>query len=428
MIIGTIVAVLVLLALSGFFSGSETSLTAASRARMLQLEQGGDKRAAKVNQLLADQEGLIGAILLGNNLVNILASALTTSLFIALFGQSGVAIATAVMTALVLVFAEVLPKTYAITRPDQMAMSVARPVGWLVACVGWFVTGIRVIVALTLRAIGVDKAGSIVTADEEIRGVVDLHHQEGGVEEAARHRLVGALDLQDMMVEEVMIHRKNISMLDADLAPEDLVMTALASPHTRLPLYRGDQEEIIGVLHAKDLLRAVTPLAGDYSSLKIEDVLRVPWFIPETTPLQNQLDRFLSRREHFALVVDEYGELQGLVTLEDILEEIVGDIRDEHDLIVQGVRPQPDETVNVDGWVTIRDLNRATGWSLPDEEAVTVAGLVIHEAQTIPEPGQSFVFHGHRFDVLRRHRNQVTGLKVRKIEEESAVSVSDADA
>ncbi|MEO1101521.1 MAG: HlyC/CorC family transporter [Pseudomonadota bacterium] len=428
MIIGTIVAVLVLLAMSGFFSGSETSLTAASRARMHQLEQGGDKRAASVNRLLADQEGLIGAILLGNNLVNILASALTTSLFISLFGQSGVAIATAVMTALVLVFAEVLPKTYAITRPDQMAMSVARPIGWLVACVGWFVTGIRAIVALTLRAIGVDKAGSIVSADEEIRGVVDLHHQEGGVEEAARHRLVGALDLQDMTVEEVMIHRKNISMLDADLSPEDLVMTALASPHTRLPLYRGDQEEIIGVLHAKDLLRAVTPLAGDYSSLKIEDVLRVPWFIPETTPLQSQLDRFLSRREHFALVVDEYGELQGLVTLEDILEEIVGDIRDEHDVIVQGVRPQPDETVNVDGWVTIRDLNRATGWSLPDEEAVTVAGLVIHEAQTIPEPGQSFVFHGHRFDVLRRHRNQVTGLKVRKIEEEEALSVSDADA
>ncbi len=428
MIIGTIVAVLVLLSLSGFFSGSETSLTAASRARMHQLEQSGDKRAASVNRLLADQEGLIGAILLGNNLVNILASALATSLFIGLFGQSGVAIATAVMTALVLVFAEVLPKTYAITRPDQMAMSVARPIGWLVATVGWFVTGIRAIVALTLRAIGVSEAGSIISADEEIRGVVDLHHQEGGVEEAARHRLVGALDLQAMTVEEVMIHRKNISMLDADLSPEDLVMTALASPHTRLPLYRGDQEEIIGVLHAKDLLRAVTPLAGDYSSLKIEDVLRVPWFIPETTPLQNQLDRFLSRREHFALVVDEYGELQGLVTLEDILEEIVGDIRDEHDVIVQGVRPQPDETVNVDGWVTIRDLNRATGWSLPDEEAVTVAGLVIHEAQTIPEPGQSFVFHGHRFDVLRRHRNQVTGLKVRKIEEEEALSVSDADA
>lgn len=431
MIIGTIVAVLVLLGLSGFFSGSETSLTAASRARMHQLEQAGDRRAASVNRLLSDQEGLIGAILLGNNLVNILASALATSLFITLFGQSGVAIATAVMTALVLIFAEVLPKTYAITRPDQMAMSVARPIGWLVGGVGWFVAGIRAIVALTLRAAGVSEAGSLISADEEIRGVVDLHHQEGGVEEAARHRLVGALDLLDMTVEEVMIHRKNISMLDADLPPEELVMTALASPHTRLPLYRGDQEEIIGVLHAKDLLRAVTPLAGDYASLKIDDILRTPWFIPETTPLQDQLDKFLNRREHFAIVVDEYGELQGLVTLEDILEEIVGDIRDEHDANVQGVRPQPDGAVNVDGWVTIRDLNRAMGWSLPDEEAVTVAGLVIHEAQTIPEPGQSFVFHGHRFDVLRRHRNQVTGLKVRPAEnarKTARPSSSDADA
>ena len=412
MIIGTIVAVVVLLGLSGFFSGSETSLTAASRARMHQLEKDGDPRAEKVNKLISDREGLIGAILLGNNLVNILASALATSLFVSLMpGPAGVAVATAVMTVLVLVFAEVLPKTYAIGRADSMAMSVARPITWLVAGVGWIVKGIQAIVNITLRLIGVGEADT-VSAEEEIRGAIDLHHAEGGVEAADRHRLVGALDLKDMTVEEVMIHRKNINMLDAALPAQELVMEALSSPHTRLPLYRGDQEEIVGVLHAKDLLRAIVPHQGDLTGLDIDEIMRAPWFVPETTPAQDQLDAFLSERSHFALVIDEYGALQGLVTLEDILEEIVGDIRDEHDIEVKGVRSQTDGSVIVDGWVTIRDLNRARGWNLPDEEAVTIAGLVIHEAQTIPDPGQRFAFHGYRFDVLRKNRNQITAVKV----------------
>ena len=412
MIIGTIVAVIVLLSLSGFFSGSETSLTAASRARMHQLEKDGDPRAAKVNKLIADREGLIGAILLGNNLVNILASALATSLFVSLMpGPAGVAVATAVMTVLVLVFAEVLPKTYAIGRADSMAMSVARPINWLVQSVGWIVKGIQAIVNVTLRLIGVSEADE-VSAEQEIRGAIDLHHAEGGVQAEDRHRLVGALDLKDMTVEEVMIHRKNINMLDADLPARELVMKALSSPHTRLPLYRGDQEEIVGILHAKDLLRAIVPHQGDLAGLDIDEVMRDPWFIPETTPAQDQLNAFLSKRNHFSLVIDEYGALQGLVTLEDILEEIVGDIRDEHDIEMKGVRPQVDGSVIVDGWVTIRDLNRSRGWALPDDEAVTIAGLVIHEAQTIPEPGQRFAFHGYRFDVLRKSRNQLTALKV----------------
>ncbi|MEO0466030.1 MAG: HlyC/CorC family transporter [Pseudomonadota bacterium] len=419
MIIGTAIAIIFLLSLSGFFSGSETSLTAASRSRMHALEKEGDARAASVTKLLEDKEGLIGAILLGNNLVNILASALATSLFISIFGQGGLAmvLATSVMTILVLVFAEVLPKTYAITRPDDMAMSVARPIGWLKAAVGWIVVGIQAIVNTTLRLLGIKEAGDVVPFDEEIRGVVDFHHSEGGMDTADRHRLVGALDLKDLSVEDVMIHRKNINMLDADLPPRELVMQALASPHTRLPLYRGDQEEIVGILHAKDLLRALAPQGGDLDQLDISQILREPWFIPETTLVQDQLDQFLSKRSHFSLVVDEYGAIQGLVTLEDILEEIVGDIRDEHDVPMQGVRPQPDGSVNVDGWVPIRDLNRARGWALPDDEAVTVAGLVIHEAQTIPESGQCFVFHGYQFDILRRKRNQITGLKVRAVEE-----------
>ena len=419
MIIGTFIAILCLLGMSAFFSGSETALTAASRTRMHQLERDGDKRAAKVTTLISDREKLIGAILLGNNLVNILASALATTLFASLLpGAAGVAVATAVMTILVLIFAEVLPKTYAITRADRMAMSVAKPISWLVAGAAWVVTIIQSIVNFTLRMIGASAPDADFTAEEEIRGAIDYHHFEGGVDEADRHRLVGALDLKDMTVEEVMIHRKNITMLDGTLPSGEIIRQALKSPHTRIPLYQADDDEIIGILHVKDLLRAVVQHKGNIDGLDLTELLREPWFVPETTPLQDQLDLFLKERNHFALVIDEYGELQGLLTLEDILEEIVGDIRDEHDVPVQGVRPQSDGSVITEGWVTIRDLNRATGWQLPDEEAVTVAGLVIHEAQTIPEPGQRFAFHGHRFDIIRKTRNQITGLRVAPMPEE----------
>lgn len=418
MIAGYLIAIFVLLCLSAFFSGSETALTAASRARMHQLEKEGDKRALAVNRLLARREDFIGAILLGNNLVNILASVLATSMFTMLFGAGGLAlvVATAVMTLTVLIFSEVMPKTYAITRPDSVALVVARPIGLLVRFASWIIQLIRWIVRFVLNLFGLGTPEEPVSAEQEIRGAIDLHAMDGGVESGDRLRLVGALDLKDLTVEDVMIHRKNIQMLNADMDRRQLVMKALASPHTRLPLYRGEKEEIIGILHAKDLLRAALPMGGDLSRLDLDTILRKPWFVPETTPVKDQLDQFLSKGQHFALVVDEYGELQGMITLEDILEEIVGAIHDEHDVQIQGVRPQADGSVNVDGWVPIRDVNRATGWVLPDDEAVTVAGLVIHEAQTIPEPGQSFVFHGYRFNILRRHRNQVTGVNISKVD------------
>lgn len=416
MIAGYAIAIVILLMMSAFFSGSETALTAASRARMHALERDGDKRARTVNKLIANRENFIGAILLGNNVVNILASVLATTMFTALFGQGGLALvlATAVMTVLVLIFSEVMPKTYAITRPNSVALVVAGPISLVVKTASWIIKLIQLIVNGVLRLLGVGAPTSPLSAEEEIRGAIDMHAAEGGVDKENHLRLVGALDLKDLTVEDVMIHRKNIYMLDASLEPRQLIMKALSSPHTRLPLYRGEKEEIIGILHAKDLLRAALPLGGDVSKLDLDSILRKPWFVPETTPVQEQLNQFLSRGQHFALVIDEYGELQGLITLEDILEEIVGAIHDEHDVQIQGVRPQTDGSVNVDGWVPIRDLNRATGWDLPDEEAVTIAGLVIHEAQTIPEPGQSFVFHGYRFNVLRRQRNQVTGVNVSK--------------
>lgn len=415
------IVIVALILLNAFFSAAETALTGASRARMATLEREGDKRAARVNDLNENRERMIGAVLLGANLVQVLASAISASIFSTIYGDLAPFITAVVLTPLLLIFGEVGPKTLAITSADNIARAVALPVQWMVRFLAPIVSAVQWIVnnGLKLFGVRVDETVDVLRAARaEIAGAVELHAEEGGVEAEQRHRLLGALDLSELTLADVMIHRKAIKTLDADLPPREIIAQAMASSHTRLPLYKDDPENIIGVLHARDLLRAVSEHGRD--GFEITQVMRTPWFTPVTTSAEDQLAEFLRRREHFAIVVDEYGALMGLVTLEDILEEIVGDIKDEHDIAVQGVRPQPDGSVNVDGTVPIRDLNRAMNWDLPDEEAVTIAGLVIHEAQAIPEPGQRFAFHGYRFQVLRRQRNQLTALRVeREVEDES---------
>jgi Mg2+/Co2+ transporter CorB len=409
------IGLIILLFVSALFSAAETALTGASRGRMHQLERDGDPAAKRVNKLLDDQETMIGAVLLGYNAINIAASAVATEFITkSVPGAWGVALATGVMTVLVLVFAEVLPKTIAISRADNVARFLSGPMSLVVKVFGPVIFAIQWFVRMLLRPFGINLTmeQDVLAAHEEIRGAVEYHHSEGLVESGDRRMLGGVLDLGEMDVSQVMVHRKNIVMLDADLSPRELVRQALAAPHTRMPLYRNEAENIIGVLHAKDLLKALTAANGNLDALDVSSIIREAWFIPDTTNLKEQLAAFLKARSHFAIVVDEYGALQGLVTLEDILEEIVGEIEDEYDPALQGIRRQPDGSVNVDGTVSIRDLNRAMDWDLPDEDAVTVAGLVIHEAQTIPDPGQTFIFHHHRFQVLRRQRNQITALRV----------------
>jgi len=406
--------ILCLLAFSGFFSGSETALTATSKARMLTLEKEKDHRARRVNRLIDDRESLIGAILLGNNLVNILAASLASAVFLAMFGEAGVPIATLVMTLLVLIFAEVLPKTYALSNPDRMALFVSLPIRIFVLVFAPVVAAVQWLVRVTLRILGLSVEGPVLSAHDEIRGQIDLHHQEGGVVKTDRDMLGGVLDLRELTVDDVMVHRKSLIMFDIDQPAEQLVADALSCPHTRLPLYRDDTENIVGILHVRDLARELHNAGGDASKLDIGAIKREPWFIPETTELLEQLTAFRQKREHFALVVDEYGALMGVVTLEDIIEEIVGEIEDEHDVTVEGVTPLPDGFILVDGGAPVRDVNRALDWELPDEEAVTIAGLVIHEAQTIPEAGQIFRFHGVQFEILERRRNQITRMRLKK--------------
>jgi Mg2+/Co2+ transporter CorB len=406
--------ILALLAVSAVFSAAETALTGASRGRMHQLERDGDRAAARVNQLLSDQETMIGAVLIGYNVLNILSSALATMFITQVVpGAWGVAIATGIMTLLVVVFVEVLPKTIAIVRADDVARVLSGPMLLVVRLLGPIIYAIQWIVRRTLGLFGVnlDMGTDVLAAHEEIRGAVEYHHSEGLVESRDRRMLGGVLDLGELTVEDVMAHRRQIAMLNIDLPTRELVDEALKSPFTRLPLYQGEPENVVGVLHAKDLARAIA-MVESLDDLDIPAIMTEPWFTPDTTHLNDQLGAFLKRRSHFALVVDEYGALQGLVTLEDILEEIVGEIEDEHDVAIDGVRPQADGSVIVEGDVAVRELNRALDWDLPDEHAVTIAGLVIHEAQTIPDVGQAFIFHGHRFQVMRRQRNQITLLRV----------------
>ncbi len=418
-------AILALLVFSAFFSGSETALTAASRGKLRTQADKGSRGAQRALTITEDNERLIGSVLLGNNLVNILATSLTTALFTRLFGESGVALATLVMTVLVLIFAEVLPKTYAITNAETAAARVAGPISLIIMIFAPIVSLVRWLVRGVLRVFGIqtDPDSHILAVREEIAGAITLGHSEGIVEKEDRDRILGALDLSDRTVEEIMLHRSSIEMINADDDPSAILNQCLESSHTRLPVFKDNQENIIGVIHAKDLARTMYRMVSaqgasldDLNSFNIKDVAMKPYFVPDTTSLDDQMRQFLRRRTHFALVVDEYGSLEGLITLEDILEEIVGEISDEFDPHAeQLIQSSGDGHFELDGAMTIRDINRATDWSLPDDEANTIAGLVIYEAQMIPTVGQVFSFHGFRFEVIGREANRITKLRVKPL-------------
>ncbi len=403
----------VLLLLSAFFSGTETAFTAVSRARLHSMAKEGVARAETANAILEKKDRMIGALLLGNNLVNILASATATSLLIKLFGEAGVVYATLVMTMLVLIFAEVLPKTYALHRAAKMAIFVAPILRVIILIFAPITEMVTWIVRRCLKLFGVDisrvSAGSHL---ELLRGVIDMH--EGPEEETNEQRamLRSILDLADVDIEEIMIHRKNVLMIDLNQSKTTLVKLVLESPYTRMPLWQDDQDNILGIIHVKLLLKELMDVGGDPEKIEIKRIIMDPWFVPETTTLYDQLQAFRERKEHFAVVVDEYGSFMGVVTLEDILEEIVGEIDDEHDMSVPGVKSTGPKTYMVDGSVTIRDLNREFDWNLPDGEYATLAGLILHESQMLPNPGQSFSFYGFKFDIVRRHRNQLSKIRV----------------
>ena len=327
-----------------------------------------------------------------------------------------------VFSSLHIVIGEQVPKTLAIRQPMPVSQWIAYPL-YLSYLVFWPLNWLLNSASRgILRLLGVQESSQHeILTDSEIEGLVEESAVHGGIESGEAEYIHNVFRFGDLAVSDVMVHRTAMVMINADLPPDELVREVLATEYTRIPLWRDKPENIIGVLHAKDLLRAIRASEGDTSRINVAAIMLPPWFVPEMRPLSDQLKAFRRRKTHFALVVDEYGEVEGMVTLEDVLEEIVGDISDEHDVVVAGVRAQPDGSVVVDGSVPIRDLNRAMDWHLPDEEATTIAGLVIHEARSIPERGQSFTFHGFRFRVLRRERNRITALRIVAVPREAEV-------
>jgi len=406
---------IVLIAISGFFSGSETALTAVSRARMHQLEREGSSAAQEVNRLVADRERMIGAILFGNTFLNILISSLATEVLAVRYGPRAVAITALVVTLVVLVFAEVLPKTLAIARTDRFALNVAWLLRLTVGVLAPIVGFVQFLVWRLLGSFGISQreTAPIVEPHEEIRGTVEVHHREGAVEREHRDMLSGVLDLRELKVGDVMVHRKNMVTIDGDQPSQQIFREVIEAKHSRVPVWRDAPDNIVGILHLKDVMRECVRHGGSLDGFDILSLMAPPWFVPDTTILEEQLAEFREKRSHFALVVDEYGALQGLITREDIFDEIFGTIPDEHETILRkGIRPQADGSYIVDGATPIRDINRELDWNLPDEEATTIAGLVIHEARTIPEPRQRFAFYGFKFEILRRQRNQITALRI----------------
>jgi Mg2+/Co2+ transporter CorB len=411
----TVAAIVLLLAISALFSAAETALTAVSRGRMHQLEKDGSRSAAHVNKLVGNRERMIGAVLLGNTFINILTSSLATATLETRYGPRAVVVTTAIMTVVILVFVETLPKTLAVARTDRVALFVAAPLRWVVALLSPIVVAVQWLVWNVLWLFGVaanEEQGS-EEAHEDIRGSIELHHQEGNVEREHRDMIGGILDLRELKVGDVMLHRTTMDSLNADLPKRELLDAAIASHHSRIPLWRIEPENIVGILSTKHLAKALVEHKGDLDAIDVAALALPPWYVPDTTTLEEQLASFREHKSHFALVVDEYGALQGLVTLEDILEEIFGNIPDEHALETRpDVRRRPDGSYLVDGTVPVRDLNRELDWNLPEEDATTVAGLVISQSGTIPDVGQRFAFFGYIFEILRRQRNQITALRV----------------
>ena len=374
-----------LLCLAAFLSAVRITLARASRPERPGPMAGAAQRAAP-----PVRARVLGALVVGNILLNTGAAVVATTYVVQLFGQETSAVAAAILLL-------------------SAGIVMAEAVGRLAVRRGLLEA------ALARVGIRLDRYAQKLSPREEIRDRLEHLDRDGDVVKTERDMLGGLLDLGELTVEEVMVHRTKMRTIDAALPSEALVREVLASPHTRLPVWRERPDNITGVLHAKDLFRALAG-EGEGRRLDLDAVVTPPWFVPATTSLRDQLAVFLARKQHFALVVDEYGDLMGLVTLEDILEEIVGDIADEHDVAARGVRPQPDGSFLVDGAVPVRDLNRMMDWHIPDDEATTIAGLVIHEAQTIPEAGQAFTFHGFRFEVMRRVRNRIAALRVSVLE------------
>ena len=394
---------------SAFFSGSETALTAVSEARINELVTQGSKKAKIIEKILKNREKMISTLLIGNNFVNVIASVYATSFAIMHFKEVKLILITIILTIILVIFAEVIPKTYALKNADKIALSVSPLINILII----FLTPATFITEKLARTVTGPSVEDDEAKTEELKGMIRLH---AGKETRAIERgkmMSSMLDMEEVTIEALMTHRGTVTMIDEKSTPDEILKIAGDSPFTRIPVYSGTQDNIIGILHAKELFRYLQ--RSNFQNIKkinLNKIMIEPYFAPETTLILDQLEVFRGRKEHFAIVVNEYGDFRGIITLEDIIEEIVGEIDDETDIDVEGVKAQPDGSLIVDGSVTIRDLNRSLGWNLPDEKYNTLAGLVLYESKTIPDSGQEFRFFNVKFRILQRKENFISKLRL----------------
>ena len=412
---------LLLIVLSGFFSSSETGLMAINRVRLQHQAEEGSKAAARILSLLDRPDRLIGLILIGNNFVNILASAIATVLAVRVFGDAGVAIATGVLTLVILIFAEVTPKTFAALHPERIAkpaslilvplLRLAYPLVWM--------TNLLSNGLLRILGINPESSNRDRLTKEELR---TLMMQSGHRIPARRHgMLLSILDLEKVQVDEIMVPRGEIVGLDLTDEIEELVSQLRSTQHTRLPVFHEDVEELVGVLHARTALKLLDNpgLLTDETEFKnrLTELCEEPYYVPHSAALHTQLYNFQKERERLAVVVDEYGEIEGLVTIDDILEEIVGEFTTDHiQETSPDVHPQDDETFIIDGSATIRDLNRMLEWELPTDGPRTVSGLIVELLEFIPENTLGIQWGDYRLEVLAIQDNRVRSVRAWKVE------------
>ena len=386
---------------------------------MHNLARTGKKNAKIFEELFKNKEMLICTILFANNLVNILASAIATKILIELTNNEGILYATIIMTLMILIFGELIPKTLALSKADQFALKIAPFMKVLVYILYPLTVTLNFVATSILKIFGVNylnfkKEEVSEKREEELRGAIDLHGEDSSKDE--KNMLKSILDLDDITVGSIMIPRKDIFSLPSNIKYNELITKLNNSPHSRIPIWEKNPENIIGIFHIRKLIEIKV---DEPKTFNIKSLCQKPWFIPESTRLDNQLLEFKRRKEHFSIVVDEYGEFLGIVTLEDIIEEIVGEIDDEHDVLKiskgsEDIKSISSKSYLVKGNVTIRELNKELNINIPVSNTSTVAGLVLYESRTIPKKGQIFSFFDLKFEILSKKNNQITLVKIIK--------------
>jgi len=413
---GFLVGLLVFLLLcSAFFSSSETGMLSLNRYRLRHQAKEGHRGAQRASELLAHPDRLLGTILVGNNFVNILASSIATVLAMQLWGEAGIAIATIGLTIILLIFGEITPKTLAALRPEIVAYPVSLPLKLLqkvlyplVAMLGWVSNGL-------LKLLGVDLSnkGNDSLSTEELRSVV----RESGTDLPLNRQsmLLGILDLERVTVDDIMIPRNEVTGIDLDDDLESIIGQLRTTPHTRLPVFRNDINQIEGIVHMRQIARLLS-----HDQLTKESLLEAcnePYFVPENTPLSTQLLNFQKQKRRIGIVVDEYGDVRGIVTLEDILEEIVGEFSNQDVLRSPDIHPQDDGTLVIDGAAYIREVNRALGWKLPCDGPKTLNGLITEALEHMPDSGICLQIGNYRLEILQAADNRVKSVRAWTIDD-----------